>query len=115
MKTAAKPTRVRPPAGRPAAAHGARIPPADLPSALAALEARADAKTLAGMARYGLPSTDALGVAVGDIQSVAKLLGHDHALAAELWQTGVFEARMLAAYVDEPERGHRRADGSLGA
>lgn len=76
--------------------------PADLPSALAALEARADAKTLAGMARYGLPSTGALGVAVGDIQSVAKLLGHDHALAAELWRTGLFEARMLAAYVDEP-------------
>lgn len=54
------------------------------------------------MARYGLPQAGALGVAVGEIQRVAKLLGHDHALAAGLWQTGIFEARMLAAYVDEP-------------
>lgn len=54
------------------------------------------------MARYGLPQEGALGVAVGDIQKVAKLLGHHHTLAAELWQTGIFEARMLAAYVDEP-------------
>ncbi len=81
----------------------ASLPP-DLPSALAALEARASAATLAGMARYGLPQEGAVGVAVGEIQKVAKLLGHHHALAAELWQTGIFEARMLAAYVDEPER-----------
>jgi 3-methyladenine DNA glycosylase AlkD len=92
-RDAAKPPRAAPPS----------LPP-DLPSALAALEARASPATLAGMARYGLPSSGALGVAVGDIQSVAKLLGHHHALAAELWQTGIFEARMLAAYVDEPER-----------
>ncbi|MEO8195495.1 MAG: DNA alkylation repair protein [Thermoanaerobaculia bacterium] len=88
----------KPPRAAPAAL------PADLPSALAALEARASAETLAGMARYGLPQEGALGVAVGDIQRVAKLLGHDHALAAELWQTGIFEARMLAAYVDEPAK-----------
>lgn len=56
------------------------------------------------MARYGLPQEGALGVAVGDIQKVAKLLGQDHALAAALWQTGVFEARMLAAYVDDPAK-----------
>ena len=92
-RQAAKPPRAAPPS----------LPP-DLPSAIAALEARATSKTLEGMARYGLPATGALGVAVGEIQSVAKLLGHHHALAAELWQTGIFEARMLAAYVDEPER-----------
>lgn len=90
-------------ATRPPRAAPASLPP-DLASALAALEARATAKTLAGMARYALPSAGALGVTVGDIQQVAKLLGQHHALAAELWQTGIFEARMLAAYVDEPAR-----------
>ncbi|MBP9145165.1 MAG: DNA alkylation repair protein [Thermoanaerobaculia bacterium] len=88
-------------AAKPQRAAPAALPP-DLPSALAALEARATPATLAGMARYALPSTGALGVAVGDIQRVAKLLGQHHALAAELWQSGIFEARMLAAYVDEP-------------
>ena len=86
-------------ATRPPRAAPASLPP-DLASALAALEARATAETLAGMARYGLPSEGAMGVAVGEIQRVARLLGQHHALAAELWQTGIFEARMLAAYVD---------------
>lgn len=90
-------------ASRPPRATPASLAP-DLPSALAALEARASPATLAAMARYALPSAGALGVAVGDIQRVAKLLGQHHALAAELWQTGIFEARMLAAYVDEPAK-----------
>ena len=90
-------------AARPPRAAPASLPP-ELSSALAGLEAHADAETLAGMVRYGLPTEGALGVAVGDIQRVAKLLGQHHALAAELWQTGIFEARMLAAYVDEPAK-----------
>jgi 3-methyladenine DNA glycosylase AlkD len=57
-----------------------------------------------GMARYGLPSAKAFGVSVKDIQSVAKKLGKDHALAAALWKSGWHEARMLACYVDDPER-----------
>jgi 3-methyladenine DNA glycosylase AlkD len=56
-----------------------------------------------GMARYGLPSANALGVPVGKIQNLGKELGRDHELAEALWQTGIYEARMLAAFVDEPE------------
>jgi len=57
-----------------------------------------------GMARYAIPSDKALGVLMGDIQKLGKKLGRDHALALELWKTDVYEARMLCAYVDEPER-----------
>ena len=57
-----------------------------------------------GMARYAIPNDKALGVLMGDIQKLAKLLGRDHALALALWKTDVYEARMLCAYVDEPER-----------
>jgi 3-methyladenine DNA glycosylase AlkD len=57
-----------------------------------------------GMARYGLPSDKAFGVSVKDIQSVAKTLGKNHALAAALWKSGWHEARMLACYVDDPTR-----------
>jgi 3-methyladenine DNA glycosylase AlkD len=56
------------------------------------------------MARYGLPSDKAFGVSVKDIQSVAKGVGKDHAVAAALWKSGWHEARMLACYVDEPAR-----------
>lgn len=60
--------------------------------------------TLAGMVRYGLPSDKAFGVSVGELQRLAKTLGRSHELAAGLWETGWFEARMLATFVDEPER-----------
>jgi len=38
------------------------------------------------------------------IQQLGKRLGKDHELAGQLWETGWYEARMLAAFVDEPER-----------
>jgi 3-methyladenine DNA glycosylase AlkD len=54
------------------------------------------------MVRYGVPSDNAFGVTVSNIQVLAKRLGRSHALAAALWDTGWYEARMLTAYVDEP-------------
>jgi 3-methyladenine DNA glycosylase AlkD len=57
-----------------------------------------------GMARYAIPNDKALGVLMGDIQKLGKLLGRDHALALELWKTDVYEARMLCAYIDEVDK-----------
>jgi 3-methyladenine DNA glycosylase AlkD len=57
-----------------------------------------------GMLRFAIPNHDALGVRMGDIQKLGRQLGRDHALALALWKTGVYEARMLCAYVDEPAR-----------
>jgi len=57
-----------------------------------------------GMARYAIPSDRAFGVSMPNIQRLGRRLGRDHELAAALWDTGWYEARMLAAYVDEPPR-----------
>jgi 3-methyladenine DNA glycosylase AlkD len=57
-----------------------------------------------GMARYAIPSDHALGVSVANIRVLAKRLGRNHELAAALWDTGVYEARMLTSFVDEPAR-----------
>lgn len=73
-------------------------------AAVALLKTHASKATLAGMARYGVPSTHALGVPMNKIQLVAKTLGRDHALTEALWATGIYEARLLVAYVGEPER-----------
>ncbi|RPI01635.1 MAG: DNA alkylation repair protein, partial [Ignavibacteriae bacterium] len=35
--------------------------------------------------------------------SLAKNIGTNHALALDLWQTGVFEARLLAAFIADPD------------
>ena len=59
---------------------------------------------LDGMARYNIPSDKAFGVPMNRIQALAKELGRDHGLAQALWKTGSYEARLLAAYVDEPAR-----------
>ena len=56
-----------------------------------------------GMARYGIVAPKAFGVSVGAIQQLAKRVGRDHELAAALWDTGWYEARMLTSFIDEPD------------
>jgi 3-methyladenine DNA glycosylase AlkD len=76
--------------------------------ALAWLAKRGTRRNVLGMARYGIVARRAFGVSVGTVQSLAKRLGKDHALAAALWASGWFEARLLAAFVEDPERVTRR-------
>jgi 3-methyladenine DNA glycosylase AlkD len=57
-----------------------------------------------GMARYAIPSDKAFGVSVGAIRQLGKRIGRDHDVAAALWKTGWYEARMLTAFVGEPGR-----------
>ena len=56
------------------------------------------------MARYAIPSDNALGVAMKDIKALGTKLGRNHELAEALWKTGVYEARMLCSFVGDPER-----------
>jgi 3-methyladenine DNA glycosylase AlkD len=72
--------------------------------AVAQLERKGTKKTRDGYPRYGIVAKKALGVSVGDIKKIAKGLGQDHDLAEALWQTGWYEARLLACFVDEPTR-----------
>lgn len=73
-------------------------------AALGWLKKNSSQKVRDGMARYGLPSDKALGVSVGTIQKLGKELGKDHELAMALWETDVYEARLLVAYVGEPAK-----------
>ena len=66
------------------------------------LRQHATKKTRDGMQRFGIPSANALGVTVGDMRRYAKTIGKDHALAAALWATGIYEARFVAAFIDDP-------------
>ena len=72
--------------------------------ALAWLKRHSSKATRDGMARYAIPSDHALGVAMKDIKALGKTLGHNQPLAAALWATGVYEARMLASFVGDPEQ-----------
>ena len=56
------------------------------------------------MARYGINTEKRLGVQIPELRQLAKETGKNHQIALELWQTGIAEARILAAMTDEPEK-----------
>ena len=87
------------------ATHMARLAPTSIPplaDLLRSLQALSTPRDLANLQRFGITSANALGVSMANVQKVAKQVGRDHAVAEALWVSGVYEARLLAAYVDDP-------------
>jgi 3-methyladenine DNA glycosylase AlkD len=74
----------------------------EVKAALVWLKKRSTRATRQGMARYAIPSHNAYGVTVKDIKALGKQLGRRNDLAMALWDTGVYEARMLASFVADP-------------
>jgi len=70
---------------------------------LARLRALANPDSVAGMARYGINPHNTLGVSIPALRRLAREAGRDHALAEDLWASGIHEARILAALVDRPQ------------
>lgn len=66
-----------------------------------ALKPYANPKALAGMARYGISTNNTLGINIPILRKFARDIGKNHDLAKDLWNTGIHEARILAAYIDE--------------
>ncbi|HXT71556.1 MAG TPA: DNA alkylation repair protein [Vicinamibacterales bacterium] len=71
---------------------------------LAWLDRRGSKKNRDGMARYGIVARNVAGVSVGDLRKIGKDLGRNHELALALWDTDCYEARMLVAFVGDPEK-----------
>jgi len=61
-------------------------------------------ENVAGMAKFGINPTSALGISIYVLRKMAKEIKPDHALAERLWASGIHEARILAALVDEPKK-----------
>ena len=74
----------------------------DAAAVVATLQRLGTQKTRDGMARYAIPSEKAFGIPVGTLKTLARKLGRNHNLALELWETGWYEARMLASFLDDP-------------
>jgi 3-methyladenine DNA glycosylase AlkD len=71
---------------------------------LAELRALGSEENRAGQARFGINTTRAFGVSMVSLRPLARRLKRNHALAASLWESGVHEARILAALIDEPAK-----------
>ena len=68
------------------------------------LRSKAKSDQLEGMSRYGMAIEQRFGVSVPDLRKLAKELGKDHELALKLWKTGIAEARIVAAMIDDPQK-----------
>ena len=58
---------------------------------------------IAGMARYGIDTTTALGITTPQMQALVRQVKRDHARALALWDTGLRDARMLAILTADPK------------
>lgn len=72
-----------------------------LEQAMQTLESLGSEQTRRSYRRHGA-AEPLFGVLFRDLRPLAKRIGHDHALARELWATGNFDARLLACMVAEP-------------
>ena len=77
---------------------------------LAGFASRKDPRALTGMSRYGIQTEAACGIPVPELRALAKNVVADlgranpdrHRFAADLWASGVHEARLMAGMVDMP-------------
>jgi 3-methyladenine DNA glycosylase AlkD len=69
-------------------------------------------RNVEGMARFGIrPKTKVYGIPIPELRKIAKenslpagRQGKNHELALKLWDSGIHEARILAGYIEEPEK-----------
>lgn len=69
---------------------------------IAHLRVLASPDNRAGMARYGIETSTALGIPNAVLRPMAKSIGRSHPRAADLWASGIREARLLACFTDDP-------------
>jgi len=69
---------------------------------IAELTRHGSAANVAGMARFGIRAKKVLGVSAPVMRAMARKIARDHKLAAQLWRTGIHEARFLASLIDPP-------------
>ncbi len=68
------------------------------------LQLLAHPENVKGMARYGINPHNNLGISIYQLRPLAQEIGRNHALAAQLWDSGIHDARLLACFIDEPEK-----------
>ena len=69
---------------------------------LSRLRGLGDRDAVRRLSRFGINDSSALGISLPALRAMGRELGRDHALAEELWDSGIHEARLLASLVDDP-------------
>jgi 3-methyladenine DNA glycosylase AlkD len=72
------------------------------------LKSLENSTNVAGMARFGITAKKAFGISSQQLKQLAKEIKKQtenrHKLALELWETGIYEARIIAYLIDDPKQ-----------
>ena len=69
------------------------------------LKSLSNPKNVEGMARFGIrPKSKILGISIWELRKLKKEIGTNHNLAQKLWGSGIHEARILASFIDDPQK-----------
>jgi 3-methyladenine DNA glycosylase AlkD len=71
---------------------------------VAHLKALRAPENLSGMARFGINIATALGIGNSDLRPLARKVKRNHERALVLWDSGIREARLMAAFTGEPKK-----------
>ena len=71
---------------------------------IALLQEHKNERGIARWKRLASNDLESFGVGLTQLRKLAKQVGRDHELAAELWKSDVYEARVLGALIDEPKQ-----------
>ena len=75
-----------------------------LEEVLKRLRQEGDPKHALALEKLGVKPRASYGVPPAKMKKIVSEIGRDHRLAQELWGTGLYDARLLASLIDEPEK-----------
>jgi 3-methyladenine DNA glycosylase AlkD len=76
----------------------------DYNEVISKLKEMSNPKNVEGMARYGINPKNNLGISINRLRPLAKEIGKSHELSLELWNSGIHDARLLAIFVEDPQK-----------
>jgi 3-methyladenine DNA glycosylase AlkD len=68
------------------------------------LKSLSSPEAVVGMSKFGINPKNTYGISIPKLREIAKDIGKNHQLALELWKSDIHEARILASFIDEPEK-----------
>jgi 3-methyladenine DNA glycosylase AlkD len=71
---------------------------------LSELKSMGDPRALESWKKMGMDTSTFYGVGLTKLKGYSRKVGKSHELAAELWATGIHDARLLATMIEEPDK-----------
>jgi 3-methyladenine DNA glycosylase AlkD len=71
---------------------------------IALLDENRNERGMANWQKLGNPELKSFGIGLTQLRKLAKKVGRDHDLALELWNSNVYDAKVIGALIDEPKK-----------